>query len=557
MLEMMPKTKYFKRRMAQLRDEFDNWRDHFQDLQEYILPRRSLYLDGSPTDQREKVGGKRSQKILNSTATDAVRILAAGMQGGMTSPSRPWFTLAISDTDLMEFARVKSWLFAVQKSMLTVFSRSNFYGAIHSMYKELAVFGTSAMLIEEDFKTVIRCRPFTIGEFYLGSNSVYRADSLYRQFSQTARQMVEMFGEDRVTQAVKTAINSGRGEQRFEVMHAIQPSTDMDPSKIDYRGMPFVSYYFQKACEETEYLRHSGYREQPFVAPRWDVTGINDYGDSIGMMTLGDVKMLQKMDEKKLKALDKMVDPPMNAPTALRKKGGTVISGGVNYIDVSQGQQSFTPAYQLNPDFQKLAFEIDRVESRIKRAFYNDLFLAILDTQKNMTATEVAERHTEKMVMLGPVIERLQSEMLDPVIDRTFGIMQRFNLLPPIPRELEGRDIKVEYISLLSQAQKMVGTNAIDQLFGSVAIWAQTNPEVVDKIDYDQGVDQYAEMLGTPPNLVKSDQAVAQVRKSRQQALAQQQALETAKMAADSGKVLSETKLNQDSALDEAIAQTQ
>ena len=217
------------------------------------------------------------------------------------------------------------------------------------------------------------------------------------------------------------------------------------------------------------------------------------------MDALGDIKMLQKLEEKKLKALGKMIDPPMVASTDLKGKGATVIEGGVTYVDVTQGQNGFTPAYQIRPDIQNIGLEIMNVEQRIRRFFFNDLFLSILTTGKEMTATEVAERHEEKMIMLGPVIERMQAELHDPILERTFSIMSDIGMLPPAPPELQGVDLKIEYISLLAQAQKLVGTGAIERVAGFVSTVGQAIPQTLDKFNADEAVDQYAEMVGVPP----------------------------------------------------------
>lgn len=481
---------------------------------EYLLPHRGRYLQGENTTQNND-GRKKSGKIINGSPLDAIRTLPAGLHSGLTSPSRPWFQLTLPDESLAEYEPVRNWLHDVRQAMLTIFARSNFYGAIHSLYSELGGFGTNVMLIEEDPVSVIRCRPFTIGEYCLSLDSNYRPESLYRQFSMTAGQMREKFGEDNLPVEVKNALTTNKLDARFEVVHVVEKSQFVQSGKLDHRGMEFSSVYFPLAGSQDLILRTSGYRTIPFVAPRWEVFGVDTYGISPAMLALGDMKMLQKMETMKLKGLDKMIDPPMNAPVALRGKG-TVVAGGVNYIDVAQGMQGFTPSYQVKPDFQDIAFEIDRVERRIKQFFYNDLFLAIIGQEKTMTAAEVAKRYEEKLMMLGPVLERLQSELMDPIIDRVFSIMQESNLLPPVPREMPpGMAINVEYISLLAQAQKMVGSSGIEQLVGFTANLAKVSPDILDKVDFDEAVDQYGGMLGVPPKIIRSDDKVAMIRESK------------------------------------------
>lgn len=546
-------TQKYRMRLAQLREEqeTEGWRAMWKDINEWMLPRKGEYLSSDEKDSR--AGTKKEQKIINGSAHDALRTLAAGMQGGLTSPSRPWFRLSLPDQDLQEFGPVRDWLHQSRDRMLYMFARSNFYGAMHTGYAELSAFGTNAMLLEEDFKTYLRCRPFTIGEFMLSQDSSYRVDTMYRQFSLTARQLVDEFKKENVSDAVLEAVRNNQLGRRFEVAHCIQPNRNYNADKRGPSGKTFESVYFEIKGDADKVLRRGGYESLPFVAPRWDVTGTNVYGNSPGMTALGDTKMLQKLEEKKLKALDKMVDPPMNAPTSMRGKGGTIVAGGVNYIDVQQGNQGFTPTYQVNPNLQNMAFEIDRVEQRIRRFFFNDLFLAVLSEDKNMTATEVAKRYEEKLVVLGPVIERLQSEILDTVIDRAFEIGMKLGVIAPPPKELEGMNLSVDYIGLLSQAQKIVSTTAIEKTAAFVVSLAPVKPDIIDKFDFDEAVDQYADAVGASPRVVVPDDKLGDIREARAKQAAQQQAAAMAQPAqqmSQAAKNMSETEVGDMSMLD-------
>jgi hypothetical protein len=259
--------------------------------------------------------------------------------------------------------------------------------------------------------------------------------------------------------------------------------------------------------------------------------------------------MLQKMQAKALVALDKLVDPPMNAPLNLKNEGASIIPGGVNYLDLNQGQQSFVPAYQVNPDFQSIEYKIEKVQQAIREGFFADLFLMIANSPKDMTATEVLERHEEKLLMLGPVIERIQPELLDRVIDRTFYLMDQVGLIPMPPKELEGMELEVEYISLLAQAQKMVGITAIEQTAAFVGNLAAVKPEALDKFDQDEAVDQYADMVGVPPKIIVPDDKVQEIRAERAQQMAQQQAMETGERLAEGAKTLSQADTGGNNAL--------
>jgi hypothetical protein len=453
--------------------------------------------------------------------------------------------LTLEDEALAEFKPVRMWLHNVRNLMLTVFSQSNFYGSTHNIYAELGGFGTTAMIIDEDFQRinpkVIRCRPLTIGEFSIALDEYYRPCALYRKFSNSVEQLVGRFGLGNVSPTIKSLYERGNYDNRTDVIHAIEMNRGVDGRYADERGMPLKSCYFEEGAEEDSVLEEKGYASMPFVAPRWLVIGVNTYGYCPAMSALADVKMMQTMEQKYLKALDKHVDPPMNAPSQLKRMGGgKTVAGAVNYIDVQNGQQTFSPSYQTQPPSQALQMKIDSVERRIRKYFFNDLFLAVLNEEKSMTASEVAKRFEEKLIMLSPTLEKLQSEFLDVVIERTFDIMERAGMIPPPPAELRGKPIKVEYISLLAQAQKMVGTASIEQLLQFMNLAIPLNPSVADKIDLDEAVDQYGTMLGVPPAVIRSDDEVAKMRADRQKIEQAKQMAETAVPMANAAKAASQ-----------------
>ena len=542
-----PFTHKYRQRMAQLEQDRRDWESHWKEIQDYIFPRRGRYLlnDSENPNDNTKV----NSNIINGTPTNANDTLAAGMLGGMTSPTRPWFRLKLAGRreESIESGPAKEWLKEVQTIMLEIFAKSNFYSAVHSMYEELGAFGTGAFLIEEDFNSVIRVTPYTIGEYYLGLDRLNRPSSIYRRFTMTAIQMKAEFGEDVLSEGVRTALTSEQGDQTFTIIHVIQPRDQDRVGRVKNEKLSYESVYFEEGSGERDapdgVLRESGYRGAPFVAPRWDVRSGDTYGRSPGMEALGDCKMLQKMEKNKLMALDKLVNPPMVGSSDLKSRGGgSVIAGGITYVDsTGGGGAGFGPAYQIRPDMQNIAFEIDRVERRIQRFFRNDLFLSIINETKAMTAREVVERTAEKLVMLGPVLERLQAEMLDVVIDRTFDIAMSLGAIPPAPPEIQGQEVRPEYVSILAQAQKFQDLTPIEQTLGFIGSVAGADPNALDKFDTDQAIDEYADITGIAPTIIRTDEEVAEIRAVRAQQQAQQQQMAMAAEAADTAKVLSET----------------
>lgn len=534
-------TKPYRARFDELKADTINWRLAWKEIVEYLMPNKGRYLT-EDADAKVNKGKKKRNKIINSTPIDAVRTLAAGLQGGLTSPSRPWFRLNLSAQELAEIHEVKMWLHTVRDIILAIFARSNFYDSVHGCYTELPSFGTAAMLIEEDFEMVVRFRSLTVGEYYLALDPFGRVDTMYRQIPMTARQLEQEFGRENLSVDAITALDNFKWTTRFDVVHCIQPNTDYTPGFADKRGKLFESIWFQKDAKTLDtFLRRSGYHEKPFVAPRWSFAGADVYGEGPGHDAIGDIKMLQAMETQKLRKLAKSVTPPMNAPAALRGKA-SVNSGALNYVDVPKGQSGFSPVYLLDTDLRPIDDSIHAVERRIDRLFFRNLFLSILESTNRKSATEILQQSEDRMLILGPVLERTQTELLEPAIARTIAIAFRFGLLPEIPEVMRGMPLKIEYLGTLAQAQKLSGTTGIEQTLAFAGNLAGLNPEVLDKIDFDESVDLFGDGVGAPPAIIRSDEAVAAIRALRRQ---QQQAAalnEMAAIAAGTAKDLSDAE---------------
>tara|TARA_R110000803_G_C11989469_1_gene321871 strand:+ start:17928 stop:19583 length:1656 start_codon:yes stop_codon:yes gene_type:complete len=546
-LQQDKKTSQDRKRLGELESESQIWKPHWSEIAEYVNPRKGRFLVGG--NSASQAGKKKGRKIINSTGTQALRVLAAGLQGGMTPPDSPWLKLGLHDEELEEYAPVRNWLHDVRNIMLDTFQESNFYSTTHSNYRELGAFGTCSMVMNEDFKTKIRCRPFTIGEYMFSLDESYRVNGLYRPFDMSVANIVAKFGKENVSSKIKDEIKRKNFSRMYEVVHVIRENQERDGNKTSHEGQPWVDKYFEKGNKDHDvYLSEKSFHSKPFAAARWDVTGIDPYGEGPGMDQLGDIKMLQKLEEKKLKALDKSIDPSMNGPVGSQANGGTGVSGGINWVEDTRN--GFVPTHLVQSSMQDTAYEIDRVERRIEKGFYNDLFMSIIGTDKKMTAYEVAQRHAEKLVMLGPVIFRIQSEYHTPAVERSFNIHKDLGAFPPMPEELQGQNLKIKYISPLAQAQRMVGIDSIQQTMNFAMSLAEASPEVLDKIDFDEAVDQFGDMAGTPPKIVKSDDVVKEVRQLREQKIAAQQQQEQIAASAQNAKTLSETKVDTNSLLD-------
>ena len=526
------------RRRVALQTERSSWVDHWREIASYQTPRTSRFFV-SETNR----GTKRHNSILENTAIFAHRTLAAGMMSGMTSPARPWFRLALRDRDLMEFAPVKAWLYDVVSLMRAVFSASNTYQALHQCYEEIGAFGTWANFVQPNFDNVIHHLPLTVGEYTLATDELGHVNTLQRDAQMTVGQMVRQFGRSRVSTHVRNLYDRGVLDAWVPIYHFVMPREEFDPRKRDALNMPFASIYMEAASNsDSAFLSESGFKRFPALCPRWRVLTGNVYGDSPGMECLGDVKQLQLEQLRKAQAIDYQVNPPLQVPIAYRDQANKRLPGGVMFVDQNSPGGGVRTAYEVNVRLDYLLADIQDTRERIRSAYYADLFLMLANQPADgrMTATEVAERHEEKLLMLGPVLERLQTELLSPLIDITFDRMVEAQILPPAPPELQGQDLNVEFISTLAQAQRAVAAGGMDRLLSTVGQVVQIWPEMRHKINALQVVDDYADMYGVNPKVIASDEeAQARVDAERQAAQAAQQGAAMAQ-AVDSAKTASE-----------------
>jgi len=546
------------RRIA-LESAREEFRSHWAEIRDLCATHRGRGLDGVSATEDDD-GSKKGATIYDPTGIMALKTLASGMQSGITSKSRPWFRLGSEDQALADSHNVREWLFEVERRMRSVMAGSNFYNACYHTYAELGAFQTAAFAILEDYDTVINCVPYTIGEYCLACDHRGQVNTFVRRFFPTALQLVEEFGKDSVSAQVKAAAEGTTGtDTRFDVVHFIEPN-DNRMELRDAMGRPWRSVYYEVGNHGGHPLRVSGFHEFPVMAPRWDVVGSAVYGTGgPGMDALPDVKGLQKMREKYYIGVDKRVETPLQGPADMRFEEVNDIPGGITYVNNVTNQWSgFRPLVEPPQDLSDVRQAINEDRATVNEHFYVDLFRMIssLPLRSGTTATEIAERHEEKLQILGPVLERIHTEMADRAIDRIFAIMDRAGLIPEPPAEIAGRPIRVEYISLLAQAQKLVGLGAIEGFIGFAGGLAAVKPDILDKVDLDEALDLYADALGTPPTIVVPGTRVAQIRQARAEQEQAQQLGDAAMVAAQGAETLSKADMGSDNALNALLGRS-
>ena len=528
MLDDVTLRKRLTSRYDALKKERAPWERVWQSLAELVVPWMGRFGNVDPNQ-----GGERGEKIFDGEATRALDTLVAGLTSGLAGPSRPWFRLGLPDQELSDYAPVRQWLDSVEETMQWIFQRTNTYRALSSAYAELGLFGTAVTLWQPDDEDFLRGYTLTAGEYWLANGKNLEVDTLYRRIRMTVAQMVKTFGLDQVSQTVRDLWDKGTYDEWVTVIHALEPNINWKPRRLGAEGKRWLSVYWEEAETKDKLLAVRGIDTFPVTAPRWNALLYDVYGHGPAMRALPDIRQLQNMELTLHEALEKELRPPMMAPIELAK-GGLSIStmpAAINFLSVmTPGVQ---PLYQVKPDIASFALKIEEIRRRIQSGFHADLFLAVtyLD-RREITAREIDVRQEEKLIALGPVLERLHHEQLAPMIDITMDQMVRHSLvgwrtggravIPPPPPELEGMDLEVDFISPLAQAQRAVGTTALERVAAFMGNIAGIDPTATRKIIWPKMGEEYTTMLGVTSKVLRSDEELA----AEQAAAAQQQQMQ-------------------------------
>ena len=503
----MDNMKAIVSRFEYLESQRANWDSHYQELADYMLPRKADIV------RKRARGEKRMELIFDGTALQSVDLLASSLHGMLTSGATPWFHLTLKDDELGRDEEVQAWLEDTSSRMMRAITMSNFETEVHEMYVDLVVFGTGCMFVEMDKKSM-RFSTRHISEFYVAEDQYGIVDTVFRKYRLPARQAVQRFGIEKVGKFIQKTFEK-KPDEEVVVLHCVMPRKERDPTKQDNKNMPFASMYI---CMETKMvMQESGFQEFPYVVPRFLKATGEVMGRSPAMVALPDVKMLNLMSKTIIQAAQKLIDPPLLVPDDGFLLPVRTQPGGLNFFR-SGTRDTITP---LNTG-ANIPIGLNMEEQRraaIRSAFYVDQLLT--GGSPNMTATEVVQRQEERMRVIGPVLGRLMNEMLRPMIDRVFALMLRADMLAPPPEILQGLDVDVEYVSPLARAQKSSSLNSTMKALEILLPLAQALP-VADHINADGLVNHIMDSLGVPKKVVKPQ---SEVDASREEQAAQQQAM--------------------------------
>jgi len=528
--------------MKAIRTDFEA---EWLDIARFAQPARSRFL----SNERDKGSRRRvrNNRLLDPKGIEAFRTLTNGMTSGLSSVSRPWFMLKLADEELSERPEVKDWLSVCEKRLYNFLGASNFYSSAKAGYAELGLFGTEGCVMVEDQTVGAVCHSLTAGEYWIAISHSLVPDTLFRFCPMDVRQAVQTF-KDRVSPAVRNLYDQSNYTLPVQYYQAIEPDPEYNPNRIGSK--PWRSVYWDYNDTRADFVtKISGYNEQPFWSPRWDVVGGDTYGVSPAMEALPALRELQMQTKRRNEAIDKLVKPEMGVPTGARLTGEPGRTFTTNGLTQDQVVIPYQMPYQA---VEAIGQEVLKCQQQIDALSYADLFNAITNMQgiQPRNVEEIAARNEEKLTQLGPVIERVSNEKLEVAIDRAFGIMFRGGMLPPPPQSLvdAGVDqINVEFVSILHQMQRMVGIGQIERTVSFVGNMIAAFPDAHDKIDVDATIDEYAYRAGAPSKIIRSTAEAEQMRQARaQQAQAAQMAstMPAVKDGAQAAQLLSQTDAN-------------
>lgn len=550
---------YSTSRLMGLRINRYSWWTHWRELADYFLPRRYRWII---TPNMMGRGSPINQHILDSTGVIAARNLAAGLVSGKSSPTRPWFKLKIGRIDSTGTNPISLWLAECERLLYLIFHESNFYNSIAIFYYDLVVFGTAALLIYEDFENVISCYNPCAGEYYVDIDGRYVPCIFYREFTLTVSAIVNEFGIENCPEEIQRMYRDPNGAnltREFVVAHSIEPNNDGRARAFGFStDYAYRETYWiwggtangQAGSQQIGpkgFLRKRGFFERPNIIGRWDLVSNDAYGRSPAMDALGDQKQLQLETRRKAQAIDKMVNPPLVADVQLKNQPASLLPGGITYVSgyAASGKPGFSSVYDTKFPVNEITQDLDECRKRISSTFFNDVLRVAsqYETRSNITAVEWDMRKSESLVMLGPALERIDHEVLAPVLDRTFGIAARANVFPPPPPEIAGMPMEIEFVSMLAQAQQAAQSASIERVLGLAGNIAAVNPDIMDKINFDYTIDKYSTLLNNDPKMMRSNDEAMAIRQQRAQAQMAAQQAQMADLMAKAGKTLSETQV--------------
>jgi hypothetical protein len=536
--------KQLEHQRAYVKKKRQTYEDVWADIMDHCAPDLKGYLN---IDQKDD-GTKKDDVIYDDDPKENCMKCASGIWASNSSPSRPWMSRKMKIKKLNEISEVREWTDTVTEIDYDNLRESNFYPSMFNIYWQMVAVGTAAMIIDPDYDTIYNCIPLNVGEYWLGVNGKNQIDTLFREFKLMVSEMKDVFDEENIPDKLLKTITEGNpmGEE-CTIIHVIAP----DKHKIAPFKKPYVSAYYLVAQHEGKFLQVKGYSRKPFAASPWFRLHGETYGKlNPGRNMLSNCKQLQSMVYDYCKAVQMVIDPPTQGSSDLVENNEiSSIPGGHTVINPMQPGEKLEALFEIRPDIAAQWQSIQDKKQQIASGFLIDLFMAMsMRMDKDMTAQEVREISGEKMLALAPALDNMQ-QLLSDILDIIFDYSIAAGVYPPPPEEIQGEEIKVDYVSALAQAQKMVDLSRIDQVLMYVERIAQYYPDILHKVDFFQLIDEVNEKVVAPAAIVKDDETVDKILQQIAQKAQMQEMAQMATVAADVGGKMANMPMDQDNAL--------
>lgn len=532
---------------AQLKTDRQEYEDFYNEVKTYLLPERGLYIK-STTESESKDGGRKDQKRINGEATKALRVGANGFQSGLTSKARPWLNIKSPIPAIDKLPQVRAWAEHVSETLTSVYASSNVYNSLIGVYTELFGFETGAQVhfATGDPNNPIFAKNYTCGQYWVSVDEKSQVDAFFVTDYFTVKQLIDWFGKKNVSNNTRRAFEEKRFEQKVQVIEAYIK----DPSRLGLKvpnGMPIavIRYEAKNTDKQDSVLEIKGFESWPVQVVRWDVIGNASYGVGVTRDTIGDIKALQRMEKDSLQGYSKTINPPLQGPPELQRRGINASPGGFTPVNNQNGTRpAISALYEVKPDNKGLEYKISVAIQRIQRNYFNDLFMAIQAQDVNrrtMTATEASLRNDEAFLILGPVLERIDVELLNPMIIRDIQILFNVGRINPPPEELIDSGLSVEYTSILSQRQKAVATARIDSYLGAVGRAASVWPQARNTVEIYEAMEETFRALGPPSSILATREVFDERNAAEAAAIEAREQAEVGEKIAKGGELLGKT----------------
>lgn len=522
----------------------DQWKNIWQQLADLLHPTRGGFT--SPLIAGQEI----NQNIYDSTPMQARRGLATNISALLKDSTSRWFGMKSENEELNEAGRAKVWFDAVEDRMWKAIyaPEARFIQQSAAVDNDIATFGLGYLWINENRKkNNLMFRALRIDRVAIDEDVDGVIDTACVSWFTTARQAAQKWGKDSLGKKVVEALNSTDTKARdqvFEFVQCVYPRDERDTRKNDNKNMPYASLVISK--EDEMIIAESGFHEFPIATPRWEVVAGEVYPRSPGMLALPDARTLQAMGQTLLLGGQKAVDPPIwgvddGGLSIVRTFPGGFTAVSADAVQNTGGRPigvlDMGKNIPLGRDMQ-----VD-VREQVGSAFYKDLF-TMPDDAHDETAYRTRERKAQFLRTLGPTLAQLEPDYIAMTVNRVFGIMMRANQFPPPPEELQNTSATFTYKSAIQQAKRQVEMMGLGQGFTFIEPIVAFQPEVVDKLNVDEVMNDMPEGFGFRESWIKSDEEVAQIRQQREQVRQAAMALDAAQGAAGVGKDLSTANKN-------------